>query len=278
MDTLKEISSTISSLMSPLGVLLLGLVILMGSAYKSGKVNWLKIIKDLRRKQGKPNIVLVAESPSIELPWKDTGLLQGGIATLSALGFLLLYIGAVVSISAWLWAGNAFSTETLWKILAFAMIYPVVMVAFGGWFISYLHIRRFKLPIHFFVGTFLIEIACIIFSWQTAFHMNPPELAFVVQILLFIIVSLNLGFHYGMRDAIMESDIETRFPEVSVQTMKGLVIDHLRLYEKTDTDYRFIADDGTNYIIPSLQISEICHLRKNDLKLSVVRKLKKKPK
>jgi hypothetical protein len=271
MDTLNEISGTISSLMGPIGILLLGLVILMGTAYKSGKVNWLNIIKDLRRKQGKPNIVLVTESPSIELPWKDTGLLHGGIITLESLGFLFLYIGVVVFFSAWLWTDKAFSAETFWKILAFAMIYPVVVDVLGALLISWIHIKALKLPIHFFVGTFLIEITCIIFSWQAAFHMKPPELAFAVEILVFAVASLNLGFHLGMRDAIKESDIEMRYPEVSVLTDKGIVIDHLRLYERTNTDYRFVSNDGTNYIFPNSKIFEIRHSQETEVQSSAAR-------
>lgn len=146
------------------------------------------------------------------------------------------------------------------------MILPVFSVVFMAIITSTILINSLKLPIRFFIGTFFIELACIIFSWQIAFHVEPPAIALGLEMFLFMVASLNLGFHIGMRDAIHESNIEMRYPIVSILTDKGIQMGNLRLYERTNTDYRFIANNGTNYIIPISKISEIRYLQETESK------------
>jgi len=91
------------------------------------------------------------------------------------------------------------------------------------------------------------------------------------QIGLLLIVSTSLSYVHGISDGLKDADIETRFSVVNVIMKDGDGLKQLRLYEKTDIDYRFISEDGVEYIIPNNKIEMIIHLVKepeNGVKLS----------
>jgi len=260
MDNLKTISEGLSAILGLVGVFIFGYILLMGIIHKWGKTNWVKKERDRRTLQGKPNINLISGDTKAELPWKDPSLIQGGYTALGLVSSLLSYVAAMLLFFAIALDGVPIAPEVLGKVVGILMAWPVVMGAGTVLTDTKSIIDKYKLPTASFY--FLIVIALIIAVLSIFIFMRSEsyQLALGVQLILFLVVSCLISYVIGTRNGIEAAEIETRFPLVSVVTTQGNTIDRLRLYEKTDSDYRFIGEDGTDYILPGLHIAQIKHV------------------
>lgn len=258
MENLKQIVEGISSFMGAIGVLLFGYILLMGLSRKAGKTTWSKRERERRISQGKPNINLISGDSKTELPWKDQSLIQGGFNALLFVGILLSYVVAML-----LWEvsqdNDGIAPDEMVQLVGILMAWPVFMGAFFTIMITILAVLVHKLPAKPFYPLFVVNLIIAISSFLIL-RIESSHLALGLQTILFLVVSCLISYGQGISDGIMDADLETRFPLVSVVTVQGNTMEHLRLYEKTDTDYRFIGDDGVDLIIPGTHIAQIKHV------------------
>jgi hypothetical protein len=255
MNNLLEVSQGISALLGLLGVLLFGYMLIMGMAHKTGRTSWYEKEKERRKSKGKPNINLISGSVKPELPWNDPSLIQGGFTAIKTIGLLFLYV--VLMLAFFVLVEKDLSVESLAATLPALLTYPVTMSVFFFIMMVIINIYHHKLSVKPFILPILITLGCGFCSFYVLWNVDSPPLAFVIQVALLVAVSLFLSHLFGMVDGINDADIESRFPLVDVISTSGMTKTQLRLYEKTDTDYRFIDNDGFDHIFPSSQISEI---------------------
>jgi hypothetical protein len=255
MDAIKVFIDGISALLGLIGVCLFGFILIMGLAHKSGRRIWFEKEKDRRTAQGKPNITLATTSDKPEMPWNDPSLVQGGLTALGTIGLLFIYVVAMLVFIASQQLKPLTANQTLY-LVALLMGYPVAMGAFSVISLAFANIRQFKLQYRAFWFLFGINLVCAIATFFVA-RLQSSQSALLVQIFLLVIVSLSLSYIYGMRDGLKDADVEARFPLVEVLTTRGDSLKQIRLYEKTDTDYRFIGADGVDHILPGMHVAEI---------------------
>lgn len=254
MDTLKGISEAINALLGVLGIFLLGYLLLMGFAHKAGKERWFDWEKGRRKSMGKPNIELYSKSSTTELPWKDPSLIQGGIAALANVAWFSLYVVIMLFLGAV--EGDSPSIEGV----AIYLSYPVAMLAFLIIITIRSYSRQYKLSWKPFLGIVFVSVACAILTFLAlALLLRSAQLLLYSQIGLLLIVSTTLSYVHGISDGLKDAEIETRFSVVNAIMNEKHELHQLRLYEKTDLDYRFIGEDGSEYVVPKDKVVMIIH-------------------
>jgi hypothetical protein len=257
MDTLKALSDAITSILGVLGIFLFGYLLLMGAFHRLGKKKWGDWERERRKSMAKPNIELYSKSSTTELPWKDPSLMQGGLTALAIIAILSMYVVLMLLFGAF--TGDRTSIGSIAILLGFpiavvGMFYiPLIIRAYIS-----LHELSWK-PFRAFV---IINFVCGILTFLVIFLVRSEQLVIYSQIGLLLVVSNSLSYVFGISDGFKDADIETRFPIVDVVLTEGGRFSHLRLYETTDIDYRFIGEDGSEYIIPNDRIVTIVYVPK----------------
>ncbi len=255
LEKVKFLSETVAPVLKILGVLFVGYVILMGYAHRRGRLTWVSKENQRRSSQGRPTINLLSRNPMVDVPWKDPSLIQGGLTAIFAVIILLSYV--VMGLLSEMLFSQKLVMGDLLDLLLFLMVWPVSM---GGFLIGVMIWQhRHRNAIRSLWGLIVIALVGFISSFAVPFVFEPPETALIVEIALLVILSFLLSYLIGMNQGITEADIEKQFPLVEVLTTQNETISQVRLYEKTDTDYRLIGEDGVNHIIPSVNIREIRH-------------------
>ena len=112
-------------------------------------------------------------------------------------------------------------------------------------------------------STILIVILVSSFLFETAilyeFVILRPEnnVAFLVQVILMMIVSLCYSYSCGVSEGFETADPESTYPLVSIKVIEGTDFEETWLYERTDSDYRIVTESGSNHIIPASGVKEI---------------------
>lgn len=258
---LQDFSAVLSSILGILGLFLLGYIILMGWAYQSGRNTCFAKIIEKYRKDQKPIVKLLSTSSKGELPWQDPALIHGGMTALRVIAILF---GYVVMMSIFASLDETMTTNELIRAMSIFMIYPIVMISIFVIMVAAIFSLRQNVfrPFEFAGSLFspiLIGSGAAVLSYYLINVIKESVPLLASQILLLVVVSMCISYLYGVIESFKDANIEERFPLVEVITLHQKIA-QLRLYEKTDTDYRFIGEDGINHIIPTANIIEIRHL------------------
>ena len=98
--------------------------------------------------------------------------------------------------------------------------------------------------------------ALLALPWMIGLY-NTFESRIISQLVILGFLSFISAYTLGIADAMKETDVCSRFPLVRVITTEGDTILNFRFYARTDIDYRFIDEDGSEHIMPIQHIREV---------------------
>lgn len=263
MDSLGLSIDELNTMLGILGIFVFGYLLLMGFARRAGKSTWLEREVQRRRSTGKPNATLSSKSNKTEFPWNDASLIEGGFTALIHVALLTLYVPITLLIGYYILGYQYTVIRNTGSLLPVVMVYVgfLVFIRLGS------YTRQYALPKEQFRVLKVAVVASGVLGLAIAvlrrLDLITSDLLLIsVELGLLLVVSYILSYVYGISDGLKDANIETRFPLVEVRTNQGNILKGLRLYEKTDSDYRFISENGVDHIIPSAVIMEIRHASK----------------
>jgi hypothetical protein len=228
-------------------------VICMGLTRWLGKRQWYQE-RISRRKQLKLPVASLFSSDSFAFSYSS--LFQGGLIGLALVSwhFMFMFISA--------------SYEYVSETLPYVTPAPIVLIAQQSLqlFLMSIFARQHRDTLTnstflivssvLFIGI-LVWILVSSFPAEITISKDKNNVAFVVQILLTVIVSLCYSYSCGVSEGLKAADPESTYPFVRVKVIDGTDFEEAWLYERTDSDYRIVTKSGSNHIIPVSNVKEI---------------------
>ena len=242
-------------------------VICMGLLRWYGQTTWRRREERCRKAAGLP---VASCFSNAEQGFTYTSLLQGGfdgaLITAAQMAWVLLMLGffwlqwAFVSLLLLIFLGGPPLKLTdldvhIWELVSILMYFPVIMVASVA--LRNLFTSRHRISLRSFVLAICLIVACvaatIIAVWATADRTTLV----LVQLFSVAVMSLCMSFFMGIANGLRLADPEASYPLVSVELQQGAGFDRVWLYERTDSDYRFLSATGANYVVPAANVTKI---------------------
>jgi hypothetical protein len=227
-------------------------VICMGLTRWLGKRQWYQE-RISRRKQLKLPVASLFSSDSFSFSYSN--LFQGGLIGLALVSWHLM----VMLFSS--------SYGDVSHTLQFRMIPPIAMIAQQSLQLLLMSIFARQHRDTLINSPSLIAssaVLIVILVWilvssfaEIAIFKDQNNVAFLVQIILTVIVSLCYSYSCGVSEGLKAADPESTYPFVSVKVIEGTDFEEAWLYERTDSDYRIVTKSGSNQIIPASNVKEI---------------------
>jgi hypothetical protein len=236
-------------------------LICMGLTRWLGKRQWYQGRMSRREKLKLPVASLFSADSS---SFSYSSLFQGGLTGFLVVSWNFTFVLVLLIVD------EDVSHIPLKNTLPLLMIFPIVMTAgvslllfltsiFSRQFIDTLIgslalIMSSTVVIGILVSSLIGEIAimkhCIVLPAEN-------NVAFLVQSILTVIVSLCYSYSRGVSEGVKAADPESTHPLVSVKVIEGTDFEEAWLYERTDSDYRIVTKSGSNHIIPASSVKEI---------------------
>jgi hypothetical protein len=228
-------------------------VICMGIARWRGRQVWRK--RELARRESNGLPVAAFSSGGAEQGFTYAGLFQGGLNGVSGLAALLL--GAMVA-----WAvreaiaayGPPVPRDFRDDVVMF-MLVIIFMLAIG--ILAAIHSDRTRVAVRNSILLIGIVVVSVVAAAAAARLTTDKGVVIIIQFPIVAILSLCLSYYTGMTDGISSADPASNYPLVSVELNQGASFGQAWLYERTDSDYRLVTKDGTNLIIPAVNVKKI---------------------
>ena len=74
---------------------------------------------------------------------------------------------------------------------------------------------------------------------------------------IIIVLSFGLSYTIGMSEGLRSADPALNYPLVTLEMRDGGRLERAWLYERTDSDYRLVTENGTNHVVPAANVKEI---------------------
>jgi hypothetical protein len=236
-------------------------VIFMGIARWFGKRTWLDREKAARSRLKLPVAQLSAVGGDLQQSFTYAGLFQGGLVGVVAFVILMMYVVVMTAMSVWSSGDAAMSQSRVLAPVPVLMLFPIVMIPWA--IFQYVRMGRkassggVSRPKLIWIVVFVCWIAYgVVVYLMVAKALTPGE-AVACQLLTTAILLLCLSYSIGMMEGLKAADPAANCPLVNVKVIEGSDLDGAWLYETTDTDYRLVAADGSNHIIPSTNVKAI---------------------
>jgi hypothetical protein len=207
-----------------------------------------------RRKELKLPVASLFSSDSSSFTYSD--LFQGGLIGLGIVSYQFAFVLVSPGVS-----------EDVLQRLPLTMFLPIVLLAQQSLqlFLMSIFSRQYldtltHSPVLIMSGAVLIGILVMSVLVEISLLSDENNVAFSVQTILTVIVSLCYSYSYGVREGVKTADPELTYPLVSIEVLQGTNFENARLYERTDTDYRIVLKDGSNRIIPASNVKQIMGL------------------
>jgi hypothetical protein len=135
------------------------------------------------------------------------------------------------------------------------MIYPVGMLGFIV-LIAIVFCKGSNSLFHS-IAMFVFVVLCVVAGLSPVGQGKSMDasVALTIQSMALAILSLFFSYLVGMGDK--KADPSLNYPLVNFVLVQGDNLDKALLYERTDSDYRLIAQDGSNRIVPAVNVREI---------------------
>jgi len=227
----------------------------MGVSRWLGKTLWLNRENLHRKKLGLPTASLFASGGSSEQSFTYTALLQGGLVGLGILGIVLSYV--VLMLAFFYFIGDVDGWPRALKGTVGLMIYPVGMLGFIV-LIAIVFCKGSNSLFHS-IAMFVFVVLCVVAGLSPVGQGKSMDasVALTIQSMALAILSLFFSYLVGMGEGIKKADPSLNYPLVNFVLVQGDNLDKALLYERTDSDYRLIAQDGSNRIVPAVNVREI---------------------
>ena len=254
LETLARISDVTASLVKGLGPVLAGYFILMGFANRRGKQSWFERATRRRMENGKPVIQTLSKKTGGQPPWKDPALLHGAF---TAVVIIVILSGYILFMLLWdmISKGQFPDEKQIVTSISFLMTYPITMTGF----VIFQQIKQVRkdYPLKSYSALIIYSAFCVVATWFVPWLIHPFSIALIAQLALLTVISFSVSFAMGMQEGIKEADLEQRFPPVTVYLKDNERLEKVRLYDRKDYEYRLLAGDGTQLIVPAANIRMI---------------------
>jgi len=74
---------------------------------------------------------------------------------------------------------------------------------------------------------------------------------------IIIVLSFGLSYTIGMSEGLRSADPALNYPLVTLEMRDGGRLERAWLYERTDSDYRLVTENGANHVVPAANVKEI---------------------
>jgi hypothetical protein len=159
------------------------------------------------------------------------------------------------------------SNEDFLRGISILMYFPIIMIQFACFVISFS--ANYSLAGQSWHSKFasifaerkmvlLIVILCLAVSVASTFFLKFDEAPVIItQLVITAILSLCLSYIIGSREGHRVADPTASNPLVKLEVVHGENLDRAWLYERTDSDYRFVTESGLNHIVPAANVKRI---------------------
>lgn len=226
-------------------------VISMGLVRWYGQTSWRSREEKRRKDAGLP----VAECFSnAEQGFTYTSLFQGGLVGVFIAGAQMTWVLFMLAFITGLEPART-DTDVLWRLVSILMYFPVFMIAFFA--VMILITSWSRIGSRAFTFAVCLIAACVAATIVADWKTTDKATLVLVQLFAVGVVSLYMSYLIGIASGLRRADPEANYPLVSVELHQGTGFDRVWLYERTDSDYRFLSATGTNYVIPAANVTKI---------------------
>ena len=225
-------------------------VICMGIARWFGQTSSRAGEEKRRKSAGLP----VAECFSnAEQGFTYASLFQGGLLGVVATSLLMTYV-LVLPVALWGW-GSLRTVLDRPDVGSILMYFPVITIAILTLAVLFLFCRGVGIS-NLIFATGLIA-ACVAATTIAYWKIADKAALVMIQLLAVAAMSLFMSFLMGIATGLRRAKPEASYPLVSVELQQGAGFDRVWLYERTDSDYRFLSATGANYVVPAANVTKI---------------------
>ncbi len=228
-------------------------VICMGFARWYGQAFWRKQEETRRKAAGLP---VAACFSNAEQGFTYTGLFQAGLSIVWIAATQMAYVAFMLAYDKGLALFTPTNTRSdIWDRVSILMYFPIIMITFGA-LANFFAFRRRLGFLAWFLPMCVMAVcvaATVIAVWMTD---GKPTLV-AVQLVAVTVLSLCMSYSFGMADGFHRADPEANYSLVNFELHQGAGFDRVWLYERTDSDYRFVSETGVNHIIPAANVTKI---------------------
>ena len=223
-------------------------VVCMGISRWFGRKHWLQKEKSRRKKAGLPVASLVSHDGSTEQSWTYYGLFQGGLLALYVVAGNMIYVAIMVA---------KLGVNQFREYVGTVMGYPIsaiLLVILGA--INRTHLLQFvPMILRITIGIILAIGTSLMLVLAT--NETEPLYSVTLYAGIMIVLSLALSYTIGMSEGFRSADPALNYPLVTLETRDGARLERAWLYERTDSDYRLVTENGANHIVPATNVKEI---------------------
>ena len=235
-------------------------VVCMGVSRWHGRQVWRKHEESRRSDNGLPIAAFFSGSSS-EQGFTYTSLFQDGLIGVYIAVTQLMYVVLMLlfdhSIAIFTDPATARGGD-IWGQISILMFFPVAMIAFFA--LGKIVPLRARISFLNCIIPLATVAACVAGSVAAMLLVKDKGLVVGIQLLAVAVLSLCSSYFIGMDDGIRSAEPENNYPLVRVELNQGESFDRVWLYERTDSDYRLVTENGINHIIPAVNVKQIRRL------------------
>ena len=229
-------------------------VICMGALRWYGQTAWHKREQASRIEKGLPVANLFSGTES-ERGFSYSALFRGGLNGVVLLASLLGYVVWMHVFSALIEGPQSVMGTKFWELTSGLMSFPIIMAVLLVMTMGFQ--RRDRLRLRDCIAPVGLVVIVLAGSVRASWVFADKQIVVMCELFAVFVISLLISYLMGANEGIDSADPAEICPLVSIELIDGKSFDCVWLYERTDSDYRFVTGNGSNRIVPAANVSII---------------------